>query len=76
MWVRREFQRLAALPACPEGLRWGLTWGLMGGVACAWSALAAGLLFPFHFNHLFGVLGLGGYTSGLGFPFPTLLHFR
>jgi hypothetical protein len=68
MWVRREFQRLAALPACPKGL--------MGGVTCAWSALAAGLLFPFHFNHLFGVLGLGGYTSGLGFPFPTLLHFR
>jgi hypothetical protein len=75
MWVRREFQRLAALLA-PKASGVASRGGLMGGVACAWSALAAGLLFPFHFNHLFGVLGLGGYTSGLGFPFPTLLHFR
>ena len=64
MRLRREFQRLATPPARSKGVVWGLL------------VLAAGLLFPFHFNHLFGVLGLGGYTSGLGFPFPTLLHFR
>ena len=64
MRLRREFQRLAASSARPKGLEW------------APFVFAAGLLFPFHFNHLFGVLGLGGYTSGLGFPFPTLLHFR